>query len=192
MNSPCFLRTSAMFPSVPTYSVTPIAGSSFQNYPARTRTLSSPVFLHSLAESAFEPPPVPAPALQNLVVTPTPQTLEQRSSRLIQQPKPTYPTFPCLRPCPAITHDYPFSPRYQSASMLPSLPSAVRSTCLLTTQMHACCATPCGARHDTQTARIPTVTQDTFELALALALPINARSTFNTELLAAASAQSHA
>ena len=115
MNSPCFLRTSAMFPSVPTYSVTPIAGSSFQNYPARTRTLSSPVFLHSLAESAFEPPPVPAPALQNLVVTPTPQTLEQRSSRLIQQPKPTYPTFPCLRPCPAITHDYPFSPRYQSA-----------------------------------------------------------------------------
>ena len=60
--------------------------------------------------------------------------------------------------------------------MLPSLPSAVRSSCLLTTQMHACHATPCGARHDTQTARIPTVTQDTFELALALALPIIARS----------------
>ena len=67
-------------------------------------------------------------------------------------------------------------PGIKAPSMLPSLPSAVRSSCLLTTQMHACHATPCGARHDTQTARIPTVTQDTFELALALALTINARS----------------
>ncbi|KAH9058964.1 hypothetical protein EDB83DRAFT_2675684 [Lactarius deliciosus] len=45
--SPTFPRMSEMFPSVPTYIVPPSARSSFQTYPTRARTLSSPAFLHS-------------------------------------------------------------------------------------------------------------------------------------------------
>ncbi|KAN0137518.1 hypothetical protein V8E53_004569 [Lactarius tabidus] len=58
----------SMFPSVPTYIVPPSARFSYQTHPTRTRTLSSPAFLHSLAESTPPSPPLPpAPAPQNLV-----------------------------------------------------------------------------------------------------------------------------
>src|ERR1700761_5495776 len=89
--SPSFPCMSEMFPSVPTYIVPPSARSSFQTHPTRTRTLSSPAFLHSLtAESAS----VPAPPPQNLTVVPTVQASEPRSPRLIRQQARQSPPIP--------------------------------------------------------------------------------------------------
>ena len=185
-----------MFPSVPTYIVPPSARSSFQTHPTRTRTLSSPAFLHSLtAESAS----VPAPPPQNLTVVPTVQASEPRSPRLIRQQARQSPPIPLSLVLPHIPRSrLPFlalvSKRFNSAAQL----ALYRTLELSAEEADACIARLAISPHlaalvTTLVLRgYPHTHSASFELALALSLrSMRALSAltlpaFDAELLAAA------
>ena len=190
---------SAMFPSVPTFIVPPSARTSFQTHPSRTRTLSSPAFLHSLAESAPEPPPVPAPAPQNLVVVPNSQGCEPRSPRLVRQQARQSPPIPLSLvfahvPRSRLPVLARVSKRFNAAAQL----ALYRTLELSDDESDACIARLAVAPHLAElvtTLKLCAYPQShgaSFELALALALrSMRALSTltlpaFNAELLAAA------
>jgi hypothetical protein len=188
-----------MFPSVPTYIVPPSARSSFQTHPTRARTLSSPAFLHSLAESTPPSPPVPAPAPQNLVVVSTPPSLEPRSPRLIRQHARQSPPIPLSLvfahvPRSRLPVLARVSKRFNAASQL----ALYRTLELSSDDADACIARLAVAPHLAElvtTLELRSYPQShgaSFELALALALrSMRALSAltlpaFNSELLAAA------
>ena len=188
-----------MFPSVPTFIVPPSARSSFQTHPTRTRTLSSPAFLHSLAESTKDLPPVPEPAPQNLIVVPNPQGCEPRSPRLVRQQARQSPPIPLSlvfahvprSQLPVLAR---VSKRFNAAAQL----ALYRTLELDADDSDACIARLAVAPHLAElvtTLKLRAYPQShgaSFELALALALrSMRALSTltlpaFNAELLAAA------
>ncbi|KAH9011140.1 hypothetical protein EDB84DRAFT_1054382 [Lactarius hengduanensis] len=185
---------SGMFPSVPTYIVTPSARSSFQTHPTRARTLSSPAFLHSPTESAPAPPPPP----QRIIVT-SPQVFEPRTPRLARQKARQSPPIPLSfvlahvprSRLPVLAR---VSKRFSAAAQL----ALYRTLELSADDADACVARLAGAPHlaalvTTLTLRAyPPAHGPSFVLALALALrSMRALSAltlpaFDAELLSAA------
>ena len=198
-NSPSFPRMSAMFPSVPTYIVPPSARSSFQTHPARTRTLSSPAFLHSLSDSASSSPSTPPPASQRLVVVSTVQAYEPRSPRLVRQQARQSPPIPLS----LVFAHVPRSQLPALARVSKRFSTAAQLTLYRTLELSADDADACIARLAVAPHLAALVTTlalrayphshgASFELALALALrSMRALSAltlpaFDAELLAAA------
>ncbi|KAH9031171.1 hypothetical protein EDB84DRAFT_175319 [Lactarius hengduanensis] len=187
---------SGMFPSVPTYIVTPSARSSFQTHPTRARTLSSPAFLHSPTEST-QAPPLPHPP-QRIIVT-SPQVFEPRTPRLARQQARQSPPIPLSfvlahvprSRLPVLAR---VSKRFSAAAQL----ALYRTLELSADDADACVARLAGAPHlaalvTTLTLRAyPPAHGPSFVLALALALrSMRALSAltlpaFDAELLSAA------
>ena len=155
--------------------------------------------LHSLAESASEPSPVPAHAPQNLVVVPTPQTFEPRSPRLVWQQTCQSPPIPLSLVFAHVPRSrLPFlaqvSKRFNAAPQL----ALYRTLELSTDDSDACIAQLAIAPHlaelvtKLEMRAYPQSHWASFELALALALQsMRALSAltlpaFNAELLSAA------
>lgn len=184
--TPSFPRMSEMFPRVPTYIVPPSARSSFQTHPARSRTLSSPAFLHSLTDS---PPPS----------VPTAQAYESRSPRLARQRARQSPPIPLSLVLAHVPRSRlpvlaRVSKRFSAAAQL----ALYRTLELSADNADACIARLAGAPHLAELVTTlalrayPRAHGASFVLALALALrSMRALSAltlpaFDAELLAAA------